>query len=143
MTPEEKEAKIFAMQAPSTQAAMLRHKNGEIRNQRDNWPPKGWKAFEGEITDDNYFEKVGARPISFQEAKVELGLKYFRGQYLAEMRKEAPVSSVDEAKRERAIDAFMMIKETFTNLMEKWGLVPKKEREFDYAQIIAKEKNEK
>ena len=151
MTPEEKEAKIFAMQSPSTQRAMLAHKSlkpGERRNQLDDWPPKGWKAYEGEITEENYLEKVGARKLTEEEKLIYngneekgiYGMRQKTGERLAEIYGDKAATSMTPGKLQKAINAFMGIPQTFVEIMESWGLKSKK-REFDYAETLKKEKD--
>lgn len=120
-----KQKKIFEMQCPSTQKAMALHQKGSSLREEMPAIPINWKAVPDAKTVD---EAVGARALTFQEVKVETTLRYFRGQYLAEMRNEVPVSSITEEKKEKAIGAFMFIKKTFMEIMEMAGLAPVKEK---------------
>lgn len=118
VTDEEKKAKIFAMQSPSTQAAMRAHEQGKKAHDGE-WPPKGWLA----VADaKNMDEAVAARPLTYHEAKMETDLRQNRGAHLAEMFKDKEASGVTEQKRNWAINAFMMTPVKFKDLMKQAGL---------------------
>lgn len=125
---EEKEKKIFDMQPESTRRAILRQMNFESNS--DPWPPKNWMAVPDAIT---WEEKVNARPISYQEMKIESELRQKRGEYLAQMHTKpipnkiivGPDKVPFSQKRDNAVAAFMAkgsIKERFLSLMESLGL---------------------
>ena len=120
MTDEEKK-KILALQCPSTRRALERPESEDL----DWWlrplPTSDSKA-QCRDEDGNVF--INARPISYYEAKMYDQHRVNRGAVLAQMRKESEVSSVDEAKREKAVSAFMFVKRKFKDLMKEWNLAP-------------------
>jgi hypothetical protein len=126
MTPEEKkerEAKILAMQCESTRKAMSEPERDSEWYLR---PLRDWKAVSNAKSTE---EAIGARSISFQEAKVYEGLRQNRGTIIAQMRAEPTPSSVTPAKKERAIGAFMFVRLKFTDLMKRFGMASDKEVE--------------
>ena len=55
------------------------------------------------------------------------------------MRKEEPILTITEEKKEKAVSAFMFIKKSFKDIMAKWGFAP----EVSLAEKIKRELNEK
>jgi len=135
----EREKKIFDMQQPSTKAALLRQSE---RDPKDDWAyisrpiPESYLAVPDAKTKD---ELVACRPITYQESKVYKKLRYNRGEYLAEMRKEGDASSVGEEKKKSAIEAFMdifspsAIKAKFAEIMKEI------KKPMSYAEMVAEE----
>jgi hypothetical protein len=119
---EEEAEQIINQQCPSTQKAMRRPISEDaVWHAREF---RNWKAVENAKTME---EAVGARTLSFSEVKIEQNLRHNRGMVLAQIRNEGPVSSVSPEKRERAINAFMLVKTRFKDLMKSWGLASTKE----------------
>lgn len=114
----EEQQKILELQTPNTQR-LMRIEWGCGTPEDLAWLPGNPIAVPDAKTDE---ERVGARPLTYGESRVMHTLRYSRGQYLAEIRGEAPVTSVDEAKRARAVDAFMLVREGFLDLMKGWGM---------------------
>lgn len=113
----EKEQKLFDMQPESTRKAMLRDPK------TDTWPPNDWKR-----------DCSIQRAITEEEYKV-IGLqRHHAGKHLAVMRNEPDASSVDTAKRERALDAYMIATADQTNIRFKNIM------QDPYSQMILEEK---
>jgi len=139
MTEEERQKKILAIQAPSMQKIMLRPESEDAA-----WwgrPfPENWKARPDAQTME---EAVGTRLLTYQEAKIEQAMRNHRGQSMgaihaaayekalasgvkipAHMVDDLP-SSVNPAKKERGIFAFLRVK--FKDIMKWSGLDKPKE----------------
>lgn len=123
MTDAEKAEKILSIQAPSTKQALLRPPEQDMQWHRREI--KNWLAVPEAVT---WEEKVAARPISFEEVKIENKLRYDRGEHLQKLRGDVCETCVDEQKKERATNAFMnvfspeKIKDKFKQLMTICGL---------------------
>ncbi len=118
----DKEERIFKMQSPSMQRLMRRPQAEDAEWQkRLDKPIENWRAVPNAKT---WEEMVGARSLTFQETAQYEKMRLNRGAVLAQMRKEPDASSVDEAKRNRAINAFMFIKVKFKDLMKQWNMAP-------------------
>lgn len=127
----------LAKQCKSTQKALGFQAKGSSLAEETPIDPSKWKANPNAKSIE---EMVGWREFTFEEARIERQLRYSRGGLLAieyakekypeKMRDTAPPSSVDEAKREKAIAAYMQIEEHFADIMKKWGLANEIEYEF-------------
>lgn len=112
--PSEKELATLHLQSPATQR-LLRFQ-WDMETEEDKAFRYGDPIANRNAKTDE--ERVGMRELGLQEAIVFAGLREARGRYLAEIRQEPHLSSVDTAKRERAIDAYLEAKSTFEAFRE-------------------------
>lgn len=134
----DKERRILEMQCPSTRRSLERPVDLDLEWFKRPIPK------EAQVLDEQGNIFVNCRALTYQETKLEEGIRQKRGSWLAQMRNE-PEANPTEHKKESAINAFMN-KFTPKALFDKFKeLMGGAKKELSYAEKIAasmKERNE-
>jgi len=113
----EKEQRILEIQQPSTRACLTRPKDLDLEWLNRKIPK------EAQVRDEEGNVFLNMRALTFEETRMEEGIRRARGGWLAQMRNEPHLSSVTEEKKHSAIHSFMTIfsveriKDKFKELM--------------------------